>query len=128
MTTATTTATPPAYRLNALFNIIAGIGIFIQYLIGVPGYPKVPPGPIILVVAGILVLALASKTRWIILIGLIAPLFITVGGIGQGSSWARMGSLSNFGFFITTWIQWIFLVLTLVYGVIALLKVRRTNA
>ena len=116
-----------AVRLNALFTILAGIALFIEYLVGVPGYPKVPPGPFILVGAGVLVLLLAARFRWIIVLGLIAPAFITIGGIAQGGSWAMMGNLGHVSFFISTWLQWICLVLALVCGIIGLTQLLRRS-
>lgn len=116
-----------AFRLNALFNIIAGAAIFLQYLVGVPGYPKIPPGPIILAVAGILVFTLATRLRWLIILGLLAPAFITVGGIAQAGSWARMADIGHLGFFVSTWLQWIFMVLAIAYGIVGVTQLFRRS-
>jgi hypothetical protein len=107
-------------KLNATALLAAAAGILIQYLVGVPGYPAVPPGPIILGAAGIAVLALADHWRWVIILGVSTPLFITIGGIIDGSSWGRLADPGAFGPFIGTAVQWIGMVVALVAGVSAM--------
>jgi hypothetical protein len=87
---ATNGSLPPARSTLALSLIVSGAGILIQFLVGVPGFPKIPPGPIILGLAGILLLVL-PRQRWPLIIGLIAALFVTVGGLIEGSVWGRLG-------------------------------------
>jgi hypothetical protein len=114
-------------KLHATGLIVAALGILIEYLVGVPGFPKVPPGPIILGVAGILVFAV--KARWKLIISEIAALFITVGGGIEGSSWGRLSRVGDFGPFISTALQWIGLAVALITGAIALTQAfRRTRA
>jgi hypothetical protein len=108
-----------AAKLNATFLFVAVVGIIIQIASGVPGYPKVPPGPIILGVVGILVLALTTRFKWILILGIIAPAFILFGGIVEGSSWGRLGHPGNFGPFLGTALQMIGIVVALIYGIIA---------
>jgi hypothetical protein len=108
-----------AAKLNATFLFVAVVGIIIQIIVGVPGYPAVPPGPIILGVVGILVLALAPRFKWILILGIIAPAFVLVGGIAEGSIWGRLGHPGDFGPFIGTLLQIAGVVLAVVYGVIA---------
>jgi hypothetical protein len=74
----------PAAKVNATATVVAAIGVVIEVFAGVPGYPAVPPGPIILAVAGIAVYTLTSRWRWVTILGLIAPLLILVGGIVKG--------------------------------------------
>jgi hypothetical protein len=107
-------------RLNATALIVAAAGILIQYLVGVPGYPAVPPGPIILGVAGIAVFAFAARWRWVLILGVVAPLVITVGGLIEGSSWGRLGDPGAFGPFIGTALQWAGMLVALAAGALAL--------
>lgn len=111
----------PAAKTQAAGLFIAGIGVLVQYLVGVPGFPKIPPGPIILIVAAILVWTVTPRFRWIVIVGLLAALFITVGGFGAGG-FSRVGNPGDFGPWIGTALQLIGLVLALVWGVIALVQ------
>ena len=115
-------------KLNATAVIVAAVGIFIQFVVGVPGYPDVPPGPIILGGVGIAVFALGARWRWVIIVGLIVPLFITVGGILEGSSWGRLGRPGDVGPFLGTAIQWTGLVVAVVAGVLAIGQAFRSRA
>jgi hypothetical protein len=95
------------YRLTTAALIAAAAGILIQFLVGVPGFPAVPPGPIILTVTAVAVYALRNRWRWVIVLGVLVPLFIIVGGIIDGTSWGRLADPSAFGPFIGTALQWI---------------------
>ncbi|GLY70581.1 hypothetical protein [Amycolatopsis taiwanensis] len=116
-----TSSRPPssAATLNAIFLFVAAAGIVLQVIVGVPGYPTVPPGPIILAAAGILVLALATRARWVLFIGIIAPAFVLVGGLIEGSIWKRLGNPGDFGPFLGTALQEIGVVVALIYGIVA---------
>jgi len=111
-------ARPPARLILGLALILAGIGVLTQFLAGVPGFPKIPPGPIILGVAGILVLAL-GRQRWPLIVGLLAALFVTVGGLVEGSLWDRLADPGHFSFWIGVFMQWLGQVVALVAGVLA---------
>lgn len=115
----------PAARTHGWASVFAAVGVALQAIVGVPGYPAVPPGPIILAICGILVLTLMTRVKWIIIIGLIGPLFVAVGGAIEGSSWGRLADPGDFAFFITTAIQWIGLVVSIVFGIIALVQAFR---
>jgi hypothetical protein len=115
---ATNGSLPPARITLALSLIVAGVGILIQFLVGVPGFPKVPPGPIILGLAGILVLVV--RQRWMLIIGLIAALFVTVGGLIEGSVWGRLGDPGKFDVWSGVFLQWIGLLIALISAVIAI--------
>ncbi|WP_433120280.1 hypothetical protein [Micromonospora sp. CA-246542] len=104
--------------LHGVALLVAALGIVVEYLVGVPGFPKIPPGPIILGLASILVLAVGFRWRWIFLISLLVALFVTVGGAIEGSSWGRLGEPGDFGPWIGTVIQWIGLAAAVVTGVI----------
>jgi hypothetical protein len=99
--------------------IVAAAGVLTQFLVGVPGFPKIPPGPIILGVAAILVLALAAR-RWTLLVGTFAALFVFAGGLLEGSVWGRLGNPGAFDVWIGVVLQWIGLVIALVAGVAAI--------
>jgi hypothetical protein len=116
---ATNGSLPPARSTLALSLIVSGAGILIQFLVGVPGFPKIPPGPIILGLAGILLLVL-PRQRWPLIIGLIAALFVTVGGLIEGSVWGRLGDPGKFDVWSGVFLQWIGLVIALVSAGIAI--------
>ncbi|WLD92743.1 hypothetical protein [Alkalihalobacillus sp. AL-G] len=92
----------PVTKLHATGLLMASLGILILYLVGLPGFPRIPPGPIILGMAGILVIAIAPQWKWILIISVIAALFVSVGGIIEGSSWGRLAKADDFGPFIGT--------------------------
>jgi len=110
----------PAAKLNAVFLFAAAAGIILQVVVGVPGYPAVPPGPIILAAAGVLVLTLSARFRWI------APAFILVGGILEGSIWGRLGTPTNFVPLLGTALQEIGVIAALICAVIAITQTTRT--
>jgi hypothetical protein len=114
------TLTTPRIALG-ISLLVAGLGVLIQYLVGVPGFPKIPPGPIILGVAGVLVLAL-PRYRWPLIVGLIAALFVTVGGLIEGSVWGRLGDPGKFDVWIGVFMQWAGQAAALVSGVMALTR------
>jgi hypothetical protein len=117
----------PVIRLHATGLIVAALGILTLYLIGVPGFPKIPPGPIILGAAGILVLAVAARWKWFLIISEIAALFISVGLTVEGSSWGRLSRVDELGPFIGTVVQLIGLAVALIFGAVALVQAfRRT--
>jgi hypothetical protein len=120
---------PVKWLAAGLFT--AAVGIFIEYAVGVPGFPKVPPGPIILGIGAVLVLLVTPRWRWMPAIGLVMAFFIATGGIIEGSSWGRIGKPADFGPFIGTVLQWLGLAIAVVAGVISLgvlLRHRETAA
>lgn len=66
-----------ASKVNVAAMATAIVGIVLQIAAGVD-YPTVPPGPIILAAAAGLVVF--TRGRWASLVGLIVPVFLTVGG------------------------------------------------
>jgi hypothetical protein len=87
-----------AMRDPARLALIAGLGLgalglIIEVITGVPGFPTIPPGPIIMAAAATFV-ALA-RWRWAPIVGLIAALFITVGNVVSDSD--TTGRLSDPG-------------------------------
>jgi hypothetical protein len=106
-------------RLNGILLLIAAAGIVLQIIVGMPGYPVVPPGPIILATAGILMLTLAEKIKWMVFTGIVAPAFILVGGLIEGSIWDRLGNIGDFGPFLGTALQMIGVAIALICGLIS---------
>jgi hypothetical protein len=110
----------PRVRLVlALGLILAAAGVLTQYLVGVPGFPKIPPGPIILGAAGIVVLAFA-RHRWPLIVGLVAAVFVTGGGLIEGSVWGRLGDPGQFDVWIGVVMQWLGLVIAIVAAIVAI--------
>jgi hypothetical protein len=116
-------------KVHALSLIVAAIGILIEYIVGVPGFPTVPPGPIILGLAGIMVFVIVTRWKWILIISEILVLFITTGGIIEGSSWDRLGKITDFGPFFGTALQWIGMTVAIIAGIFAFtVAFRRASA
>ena len=59
--------------------LLAAVGLVIQIVSGVPGFPPVPPGPIILAAAAAFVTF--APWRWAPIVGLAATVFLVVGFI-----------------------------------------------
>ncbi|MFC3451064.1 hypothetical protein [Amycolatopsis speibonae] len=87
---------------NAFFLFVGVAGLIIQIVSGVPGFPDIPPGPFILGITGILVLTLAARFRPILFLGIVAPAFILVGALLEGSFWGRLADVGDFGPFTGT--------------------------
>jgi hypothetical protein len=107
--------------------IVAAAGVLTQFLVGVPGFPKIPPGPIILGAAAVLVLALTTR-RWTLLVGTFAALFVFVGGLIEGSVWGRLGNPGAFDVWIGVVLQWTGLVIALVAGTAAIRQAHTRTA
>lgn len=65
-------------KLNVAGLVVAATGILMQYFSGVEGFPLIPPGPIVLLVAAALIAF--GSWRWTPAVGVIAPLFVLIGG------------------------------------------------
>ena len=70
-------STSTATKVNALAMVVAIAAIIWQIAAGVD-YPTVPPGPIILGVAVVVVLFV--RATWARIVGVVVPLFLIVGG------------------------------------------------
>jgi hypothetical protein len=96
------------------------VGLVIEVVSGVQGFPIVPPGPIILVVAaGFVALA---PWRWAPILGLAAAVFLTVGQAvtpNFGGSFDRLGDVGAFGPFAGTALFLLGLLVALAAGVVA---------
>lgn len=103
---------------------LAAVALVIQILTGVPGFPPIPPGPIILAVAALFV-ALASW-RWAPIVGFAAALFLVVGLLLSESGTAeRLSDPARFGPFAGTGLFLIGLLTALVAGAWATVHVFR---
>jgi len=107
--------------LQAMSLFTAAAGMIVQIIAGVD-YPAVPPGPIILGVVGVALLAV--RRRWVPVVGVLAPLVITVGGVIEGSSWGRLADPGEFGQFLGTALQWIGMIAAILIGLRVVLRSR----
>lgn len=99
------TKQPRARLALALGLFLAAIGVLTEFLVGVPGFPAIPPGPIILGVAGGTVLA-TPRLRWTLIAGLGAALFVTAGGLIEGSVWGRLADVGRFEEWTGAFLRW----------------------
>ncbi|TQS41342.1 hypothetical protein [Cryptosporangium phraense] len=99
--------------------LVAAAGLTIEYFAGVADFPTIPPGPFILGIAGVLVLAL-TRPRWPLVVGLIAALFVTVGGLIEGSVWHRIADPGEFADWLGVVLQWTGQVVAIVAGILAI--------
>ncbi|WNV89584.1 hypothetical protein [Umezawaea sp. Da 62-37] len=116
----TTAPNRPASVVNGVALLAAAAGIVIQVLAGVPGFPVVPPGPIILGAAGIAVLVV--RRRWAAVVGVAAPLFILVGGLVEGSGFDRLADPGTVWPFAGTASQAAGVLVGLGAGIVALVR------
>ena len=108
-------------QVNVAGLVVAAAGILMEYFSGVEGFPTIPPGPIILLAAAALVAF--GRWRWMPAVGVIAPLFVLVGGvIANIANWGAGAPLSdpaNVGGFAGAVIQVLRVVAALVAGIVA---------
>jgi hypothetical protein len=108
-------------KLNVAGQVLAAGGILMQYFSEVEGFPTIPPGPFILLAAAALVAL--GPWRWTPLVGVIAPLFVLVGGaIATIVNWGAGAPLSDpaeVGGFAGAVIQLLGLVAAIAAGTIA---------
>jgi len=117
---------PSADRARSLLVVglvVAALGTLGEYLTGVPGFPLVPPGPIILVAAAAAVALL--PWRWAPAIGLVAALFILVGAVVSGVPLTLLATPAVVGQFLSALVQIVGLLLAVVAGVAALTRAVR---
>jgi hypothetical protein len=111
----------PAAKLNIGGLVVAAAGIMIQYVSGVEGYPTIPPGPIILLVAAAVVAF--GPWRWAPVVGLATALFVSIGGViatiaGNGFN-PTLGDPSDVGGFAGAVVQILGLLIAVPAGVVA---------
>jgi hypothetical protein len=109
---------PTASKVNALAMVVA-IGAIIWQIAAGVDYPAVPPGPIILGVAALVVLFV--RATWARVLGIGVPLFLVVGGTiasvaDDDNALRHPGDASPF---IATVLQFAALAIALVAGIVA---------
>ncbi|HYY45366.1 MAG TPA: hypothetical protein VE975_09310 [Actinomycetota bacterium] len=111
-----------ARMLNVAALVVGAAGILMQYFSGVGGFPTIPPGPIILVVAAAVVAL--GPWRWTPVVGIIAPLFVLVGGaIATTANWgvgAPLSAPAEVIGFSGALVQFLGVITALVAGIVAL--------
>ncbi|MPZ84991.1 MAG: hypothetical protein GEV28_33230 [Actinophytocola sp.] len=111
-------------KIEVAALLVATVGIIVQIGTGVPGYPVVPPGPIILAAAAIAVLG--WRWRWAPMVLAAVPLFVIVGGVIEGSSFDRLVDPAGVGPFLGTALQWVGLVVAVPAGIAASVRTHAT--
>jgi hypothetical protein len=115
------TSLSTAGKLNVAGLVAGAGGILMQYLSRVEGFPTIPPGPIILLVAAAVVAF--GPWRWTPAVGVVTPLFVLVGGaIATIVNWGVGAPLANpaeVGGFASAVIQLLGLITALVAGIVA---------
>jgi hypothetical protein len=106
-----------AGKLTVAGLVTAAAGIVLQIASGAE-YPTVPPGLIILLAAAGLV-ALATRWRWTIIVGVIVSLLLLVGGALAPQARDQLGDPRQLGVFIGTVLQLLALLIALVAGLVA---------
>jgi hypothetical protein len=96
----------------------AAVGTLLEYVTGVPGFPTVPPGPIILAAAALVVAMVAW--RWIAALGLLVAVFVAVGAIASGTAAQLLATPQVPGQFVAALVQVLGLVVAIVGGAVAL--------
>ncbi len=122
MTTTGNVRRTPARTALVAGLVTAAVGVIVLILVGVPGFPLIPPGPIILLVAAGLVAFL--PWRWAPVLGLLAAVFLSVGAVLSGATAAMLATPSAPGPFVGAVIQVIGLAVALVAGVPATVRAR----
>lgn len=118
-TTPTSHPAPVAMLIVGL--VLAAGGIMIQYLSGVDDYPTVPPGPIVLLAAAVVVAF--GPWRWTPVVGLAAALFVSIGGaiatIVDNGYRETLGDPGEVGGFAGAVVQIVGLAIALAAGIVA---------
>ena len=109
---------PTAIKVNALAMVVA-IGAIIWQIAAGVDYPTVPPGPIILGVAVLVVLFV--RATWARIVGIVVPLFLLVGGTiasvaDDDNALRHPGDASPF---VATVLQFAAVAIALVAGIVA---------
>ena len=110
--------TSTATKVNAL-AMVAAIGAIIWQIAAGVDYPTVPPGPIILGVAVVVVVFVHAP--WARVVGVVVPLFLLVGGIiaSIANDDNAIRDPGNAVPFVATVLQLAAVVVALVAGVVA---------
>lgn len=107
-----------ARKLNVVGLVAVASAIVIQLIAGVE-YPTIPPGLIILPTAAALV-AFGARWRWTSIVGLVVPLFMTVGGlVATPGLMGLLANASDVAVFSSAIIQLLGLLLAIITGFVA---------
>jgi hypothetical protein len=90
----------------------AAAGIIVQIL-GGADYPAIPPGALLLVAAAVL---FAIRTRWTPMVGLVIPVFLSIGAVATPNMRDHLGEPSRAVVFTGTLIQLLGMAAGLVFG------------
>jgi hypothetical protein len=90
----------------------AAAGIIVQIL-GGADYPAIPPGALLLVAAAVL---FAIRTRWTPMVGLVIPVFLSIGAVATPNMRDYLGEPSRAVVFTGTLIQLLGMAAGLVFG------------
>ena len=114
--------TTSAYnKITACGLWITGLGIFIQAASGAAGYPKIPPGIIILAATGLIVY-FTARFAWASIIGILLGVFISIGVFTTTGTAIRLNHPADVGPFSGTLVQLLGLIMTVIAGLIATVK------
>jgi hypothetical protein len=103
-------------RSTAIGSWLAVFGIFIKVASGATGYPKIPPGIIILAAAGGLVYTTA-RWRWASLPGILLAGFVSIGVFVTPGTGYRLSHPETLGPFVRTDFQLFGLIIALIAGI-----------
>jgi hypothetical protein len=104
-------------RRSAVAGLTAAAAGIIVQILGGADYPPIPPGAILLVVAAVL---FAVRTRWTPVVGMLIPLFLSVGAVATPNMRDYLGEPSRAVVFTGTLIQLLGMVVGLVFGAVVI--------
>ena len=113
---------PSANKLTVAALLAAAAGFVIQIVSGID-VPTVPPGLLILLVAGLIALL---PWRWMPVVGAAVGLFLLVGFFPSGAA----GSLlepGQVGIFVGAWVQFLAVIVVAFAGIVATIQNYRTD-
>jgi hypothetical protein len=108
-------------RTTAIGLWLTAFGIFIQTASGAAGYPKIPPGIILLAAVGLAVY-MTSRHRWASLLGVLLAGFISIGVFTTHGTGYRLSHPEDVGPLIGTLMQLLGLMIALLAGVASTMR------
>lgn len=112
-------------RIQGAAFAAAGVGIIVQIIAGV-NYPTVPPGLVIVLVAAALILFV--PWRWMPVPGVLAAVFLFIGGVATPDSRHHLTDPGHPGAFGGTLIEMAALAVAVIAGILALTVRGRRSA
>jgi hypothetical protein len=101
-----------SHRTTALGLWLVALGISVQAVSGAAGYPRIPPGIIILAAVG-LVVYITARHRWASLIGIVLAGFISIGVFTTHGTAYRLSHPEDVGPLLGTLVQLLGLIVAL---------------